>query len=241
MTSTIKTPSIETPAFTIGEGTIAQEAAGSRTVFRFSAPAKRHVEGGFEASGVGAVLLDRDGRFVARRNAEWSRTVLANRASWVHELPQEQLQWASRLVYQIELRIDTRRKLTAGEVPALPAEADGNDYWRWLSIDPRVVEDRLAAFDVALWARTGEVAITHSCTPKITTDAFRCEYELDLLDAERQVVATRHFSSSLVCGRASYEDNAISMERRVMHTLKFFELRVRCETRAVYDLAVELP
>ena len=139
----------------------------------------------------------------------------------------------------MQYRFDLRRKLVAGELPALPVEADGSDYWRWTQLDPRTLEDRTATFDIALWARNSDITITFSHVPKMVTDLFRCEYELDLLDADQLVVATRNFSGYLNTGVPNHDDTSISMDRRTMRQLKFFELRVRIEARAIASLAVD--
>jgi len=230
---------LETPVFTIEDGTVTKEAAGTRTLLRFAAEARRHIDGCFSVGNVYAHLFDREGRFIAKRGADSARTVLANRAGWLHEIANDQLATAARLVYEIEYRFDVRRKLVAGELPALPAESDGSDYWRWLNLDPRVLEDDTAKFDVALWARNSELTITFCHAPKIVTDSFRCEYELDLFDADQLVAASRSFSSSLNNGAPNYEDTGIYLERRAIRALKFFELRVRIEARAVVRLVVE--
>ncbi len=235
-----KTARIETVAFTIEEGEVTREPAGSRTLLRFAAPAKRHLDGGFEVNNVNALLFDRDGRFIARRGSERARTVLGNRAAWVHEIPVDQLALATRVSYEIEHRFDLRRKVLATELPTLPAESDGSDYWRWLTFDPRLLEDRTTRFDIALWARNSELVITFGQIPKFATDSFRCEYELDLLDGDGLLVANRTFSGGLNYGRPNFDDTSISMERRLMRTLRFFELRARTEARAIAEIAVDL-
>ena len=233
------TKKLETPAFTIDDGAVTKDNTGSRTVFKFIAPSQRHLEGGFEVANVRAMLFDKEGRFIAKRGAESSRTVLANRAMWIHEIPNDQLTTATKFVYEIEYKFDIRRKLVAGELPTLPAESDGSDYFRWLNLDPRTLEDRTAKFEFALWARQSELAITYGHTEKFVSDSFRNEFELDLLDGDNNVVLTRNFSGSGYV-RPFYDDTSIyGIDRRTIRSLKFFELRVRSEARGYTDLVVD--
>ena len=235
------TPKLESPGFTISEGTVTADANGNRTVLKFAAPAQRHIEGGFEMS-VYAVLFDGDGRFVARRGSEYNRPcVLQNRAMWTHEFETEKLAQAKKLVYDIEYKVDYRRKLTGGELPALPAEADGSDYWRWLALDTRALEDRAVKIEMTFWARQSNFELTCSQTPKVTTDNCRSEFELDLFDADSNICATKNFSASLVCGQPRYEDASLSMERKALRALRFFELRARTEIRALARFEVPRP
>ena len=44
-----KTPKLESAAFTIDEGQVTRHASGLRTQFRFTAPAHKHLDGGFDA------------------------------------------------------------------------------------------------------------------------------------------------------------------------------------------------
>lgn len=232
------TKRVECPAFTIEEGKVTKEA-GRRATFRFEAKSARQLDGGLEISNINALLFDRDGRFVAKRRHEYSKTVLAGRASWMHEIPTDQLATATRLVYEVEHRFDVRRKLVAGELPALPAESDASEYWPWLVLDSRTLEDRTARFDFGLWAGGSGVEITYGQAPKMITDSFRTECELDFLDGDREVVATKHFSMSLANARPTFDDTSMSFERKVMRTLKFFELRAKTEARGMVELAVD--
>jgi len=75
-----QTPKLETPAFTLGEGTVTRERGGWRTNVQYAAPATRHIDGGFDVS-VSAIPFDAERRFVARATASSSRQVLANRAA----------------------------------------------------------------------------------------------------------------------------------------------------------------
>ncbi len=237
------TPKLESPVFTIAEGTLTREASGSRTMLRFAAPSTRHLDGGFALSSVYAILFDRDGRFITKRNAESSKPyVLANRASWSHELLNDQLAGAARLVYDIEYRFDVRRKIVGGELPALAAEADGSDYWRWLNLDPRSLEDRVVRLDFALWARNSSIDVTIAQHAKVTTDSLRTELELDLIDADDNVAYSKSFSAGMNLGGPDYNDTSLNVDRKTLRTLRFFELRGRTEGRAVARLTIdELP
>src|SRR5690349_17586301 len=104
----VATPALETPVFTIQPGTLTREGSGSRTAFWFSAPSTRHTDGGFELNNVHALLFDKAGRFICRRTCERGRTVLGNRATWLHEIPNDALTTATRMLYQIEYRFDVR-------------------------------------------------------------------------------------------------------------------------------------
>ncbi len=235
----IPTAELDTPAFTLGAGTVTRESGGSRSVFRFVAPAKRHIEGGFSVS-VAAVLFDAQGRFVARRSGSSDKTVLANRAAWEHEFEHDKLAAATTLVYDIEHRVDYRRKIIGGELPALPAESDGSDYWRWLSLDARALEDRLVKLDIGLWARNSSLEITYSQACKLVADSCRTEFELDLIDADQQILFAKTFSCSLSSGRPPFDDTSVSMDRKVLRSLRFFELRGRTECRAISQLSLPL-
>src|SRR5215470_13327287 len=191
-----KTPRLESVAFTLEEGELTKHPSGSRTALRFAAPAKRHIDGGFEVD-VSVVLFDAQGRFVHRRSGDRSRTVLANRAFWLHEIDNDVLASATRLVFDVQHRFDYRRRIVAGELPEMPREADGSDYYRWLNLDPRTLEDRAIKLDFGLWTRNSSVEITMSQTPKLVTDSCRTEWELDLLDADHNVCFTRNGSTSL--------------------------------------------
>jgi hypothetical protein len=232
------TPRFESVAFTLEEGEVTRHPSGSRTALRFAAPAKRHLDGGFEVD-VNVVLFDAQGRFVYRRSGDRSRTVLANRAFWIHEIDNDCLVSASQMVYEISHRFDFRRKITAGELPELPAQADGSDYYRWLNLDPRTLEDRAIKLDFALWARHSSLEITMSQHPKLVTDSCRTEWELDLLDADRAVCFVRTGSVSLNYGQPAYDDTSISMDRRSLRMLKFYELRGRTEIRAISRFAID--
>ena len=232
------TAKLETAAFTIEPGTVSKQPSGSRTALRFEAPAKRHFpEGGFDFD-VYAILFDAQGRLVGRRSNERSKSVLANRAAWLHEIDTDIVANATSLVYEIQHRFDYRRRIVAGEMPDLPVQADGSDYYRWSNFDPRTLEDRAVKLDIAFWARNSYFEITLSQTPKVATDSCRTEWELDLIDAQNMVVASRTGSISLNCGQPSFDDSSLSMDRKTMRTLKFFELRGRTEVRALERLAV---
>ena len=234
------TPPLDTPAFTLDEGTLVREAGGSRTMFRFAAPSRRHLDGGFQLSQVSMIFFDRDGRFVVRRTAESSKPfVLANRAAWAHEVLVDQLARATRAVYEIEHRFEYRRKIVAGELPPLPPEADGSDYWRWIDLDARTLEDRVVRFDFALWARTDGIDATIASHPKFPTDSLRTELELDLLDADGNVQFAKTFSSSLNGGAPEYYDTSVRVDRKTLRTLRFFELRGRTESRAISRLPID--
>lgn len=232
------TAGLESVAFTLDAGQVTKHSAGSRTAFRFAAPSKRHLDGGFDAE-VNLVLFDAQGRFVHRRSGERSRTVLANRAFWVHEVDNDCVASATCMVYEISHRFDFRRKIVAGELPELPSQADGSDYFRWLNLDPRTLEDRAIKLDFALWARNSSIEITSTQQSNIATDSCRTEWELDLLDGDYQVCFTRSGSVGLNYGGPSYDDASISMDRRSMRTLKFFELRGRTEIRAIARLSID--
>jgi hypothetical protein len=232
------TSKLETPAFSIAEGTVTREAAGSRTLIKFTAPATRHLDGGFETS-VYLVLFDADGNFVAKRSADSAKTVLSNRAAWTHEIETDKLANARRMVFEIQHRFDYRRKVCGGELPILPVESDGSDYWRWLKLDPRSLEDRTVKFDISLWARSSNLEITYSQTPKLTTDSIRSELELDLIDADGIVCFSKNFSISLNYGVPAYEDTSISMDRKALRALRFFELRARTEGRSIVRLPID--
>lgn len=233
-----KTPKLETAAFTIEEGQLTRHASGSRAQFRFAAPSQKHLDGGFEVD-VYITLFDAQGRFVHRRGGERSKLVLGSRAAWVHEIDNDVLSNAVSAVYEISHRFDTRRKIAAGELLPLPPEADGSDYCRWQGLDPRTLEDRVVRLDIGFWARSSYFEITYAQHPKVPTDSCRTELELDLLDADKNLVAQRNFSASLNCGRPDYNDTSISMDRKTMRTLAFFELRGRTECRTISTLTID--
>jgi hypothetical protein len=233
-----KTPKLESAAFTIEEGDLTRHPSGSRTALRFVAPAKRHIDGGFDLD-VNVILFDAQGRFVHRRSSDRGRTVLANRAFWVHEIENDCLAAATQLVYEVSHRFDYRRRIIAGELPEISPQADGSDYYRWLNLDPRTLEDRVVKLDFGLWTRNSYVEITMSQLPKLQTDSCRTEWELDLLDADRNVCYARTGTASLNCAGPSYDDTSISMDRRSMRQLKFFELRGRTEVRAIAKLPID--
>ena len=165
--------------------------------------------------------------------------MLANRAVWIHKIDNDALANATTLVYEIQHRFDYRRRIVAGEVTELPAQADGSDYFRWLNFDPRTLEDRAVKLDVGFWARNSEIQLTMSQTPKVMTDSCRTEWELDLFDAQNMILASRTGSVSLNYGQPAFDDWSLSMDRRSMRVLKFFELRGRTEIRALARLAVD--
>lgn len=235
------TERLETPAFTIEPGKATRAgASSSRTTIAFSAPSARHLDGALDVS-VHAVLLDARGRFIGRRSGDRSRTILGNRAAWVHEIDNDWIAQAARITYELEHRFDHRRRIVAGELPQLPADADASDYHRWLDLDPRTLEDRLARYDFALWARSSELVITISQQPRLATDSCRTEFELDLLDGDRQLCFSKSFSTSLNCGQPAYDDTSISMDRRALRALRFFELRGRTEARGLARLTIDVP
>jgi len=233
-----KTPRLETAAFTIEEGQLTRHASGSRTQFRFNAPAQRHTDGGFEADAY-LVLFDKDGRFVHRRSGERSKMLLGKRAQWQHDVDNDILANATHAVFEIGHRFDYRRKIAAGELLPLPPEADGSDYFRWGGIDPRSLEDRVVKLDVAFWARNSYFEITYSQRPKLQTDSCRTEMELDLLDADQNLIAQRNFTVNLNYAHPEFSDTSISMDRRTMRSLKFFELRGRTEVRGLARMEID--
>ncbi|MBV8756902.1 MAG: hypothetical protein JO257_06500 [Deltaproteobacteria bacterium] len=232
-----KTGKLESAAFTIEEGTLTRVADGSRAVFRFTAPAQRHVpEAGYEID-VYMILHDAQGRIVRRRSAE--RSMIGNRAQWVHEIDNDIVANAATLTYNIQHRVDHRRKIAAGELPPLPPEADGSDYFRWFSPDPRTLEDRLIKLDINFWARRSYFELTYGHTPKIAAEMCRTDMEIDLLDADQNVIFQRTFGTSLRYGRPDYSDSSISMDRKAMRQIKFFELRGKTEISALAQLKIE--
>jgi len=235
----VSTSKLECPAFTIESGQLTKHSSGSRTSFQFEARSSRHFpDGGFDFD-VYVVLFDAQGRFVYRRSADRPRPVLANRAAWTHEIENDVLANATSLVYDIHHRLDYRRRIVAGELPELPAQADGSDYFRWIGLDPRTLEDRVVKLDVGIWARGSSIDITMSQTPKITTDTCRTEWEIDFLDEHNLVVASRNGSTSMNYGLPAHDDTSLSIERKVLRTLKFFELRGKTELRAIAKLPVD--
>jgi hypothetical protein len=230
-------PALDTPSFSLGPGQITSEPAGSRVALHFVAPAQRHLDGGFEAD-VYIVLFDAKGRFIRRRSNE-NRVVLANRAAWTHEVEKDALAQGARFIYEISHRFDVRRKILAGELPSLPAEADGSDYYRWLQPDPRNLDDRVVRIDFELWARNSGIEITIGHHPKLPTDSCRTDFDLELLDDQRAVQFMRSFSASTNRGWPAYADASLSMDRKAMRALRFFELRGRTEMSALVRLEVD--
>ncbi|HTL32300.1 MAG TPA: hypothetical protein VL326_04205 [Kofleriaceae bacterium] len=233
------TKRVETPAFTIEDGTVTRDSGGSRITLKFAAASKRHYDGGIEINNVRAAMYDKNGKFIAKRGHESSRTVIHNRAAWTHEIPTDQLSQAARVVYEVEYKLDIRRKLIGGELVPLAAESDGSDYWLWHRVQ---VDDKLASYEIAFWARQSELAFTYGHTPKTIIDGLRNEYELDLFDADQNIVMSKNFSCSTSFGRTTFEDNSLyGIDRKTMRTLKFFELRARTELRSVVDLEIANP
>jgi hypothetical protein len=233
-----KTPRLEAAAFTIEEGTITRVTDGSRAVFRFNAPATRHLaDAGYEVD-VYIVLFDAQGRVVRRRSCDRSSQLLGARAQWVHEVDNDMVAAATTAVYDIQHRVDYRRKITAGELPPLPPEADGSDYFRWGSLDPRTLEDRMVKLDLSFWARRSYFEISYAQTAKTVVDSCRSEFEIELLDAERQLLFQRTFSASTRFGRGECNDTSISMDRKAMRQIRFFELRGKTEVNALAQLPI---
>jgi hypothetical protein len=232
---------IDTPPFTIEAGEIKRQGGtSSRTRLAFTGLATRHLDGGLDVN-VYALLFDAQGRFIARRGSDRAYTVLGKRARWIHEVENDWLAQAATVTYEIEYKFDHRRKLLGGELPQLPAEAIGSDYYRWLNVDPRALEDRIARFDFALWVRSSELVITISQQPRFTTDSCRTELELDLLDGDRQLAHARAFSANLNCGHAAFDDTTIEIDRRLLRALRFFELRGRTEGRGLARGSFDIP
>lgn len=240
-TETAGTDALDTPAFTIQPGTVTRTASSSsRTTLSLTAPAARHLDGGLDYS-VHALLFDGRGRFIGRRSGDRSRVVLGTRAAWQHELETDWIAQAARITYEIEYRFDYRRKILGGELPPLAAAAATSDYHRWLDLDPRVLEDRVVRFDLALWVRSSELVITATQHPKLITDSCRTDLELDLLDADHQLMYARTFYAGLNCAHPSFEDTSLSIDRRSLAALRFFELRGRTEVRAVTHWSFDVP
>lgn len=239
--ATKATDRLDTPPFTIEAGKLTRQGGSStRTGLGFAAPATRHLDGGLDLN-VYAVLFDAQDRFIGRRSGDRNRTVIGNRAQWYHEIENDWLAQAARITYEIEYRFDHRRKILGGELPQLSAEAAASDYYRWLNLDPRVLEDRSVRLDFALWVRSSELVITISQQPRFTTDSCRTEFELDLVDADQQLAYTRAFSTSLNCGQPSFDDTSIGIDRKALRTLRFFELRGRTEGRGIARWSFDVP
>lgn len=234
-----KTAKLESAALTIEEGTITRTTDGSRAVFRFNAPAQRHLpDAGYEID-VYMVFTDAQGRIVRRRSCDRSSQLLGGRAQWVHEIDNDMVAQAATATYDIQHRVDYRRKIAAGELPPLPPEADGSDYFRWGSLDPRTLEDRMIKLDLNFWARRSYFEFTYGQTPKTTFDSCRTEMEIDLLDENRTLLFQRTFSASTRYGRPEFNDNSISMDRKAMRQIRFFELRGKTEISALAQLKIE--
>lgn len=232
---------LDTPPFTIEPGKITRQGnTSSRSLLTFSAPAARHLDGGLEIT-VSALLFDGRDRFIGRRGGDRSRTVIGKRAQWRHEIDNAWLVQAARITYEIEYRFDYRRKLLGGELPQLSAEAASSDYYRWLNLDPRLLDDRAVQLDFALWVRSTELVITISQQPRFITDSCRSELELDVIDVDHQVAFTRVFSASLLCGEAAFDDTSISIDRAELRPLRFFELRGRTEARGLARWSYDVP
>lgn len=185
------------------------------------------------------MLLDANRRLVAYRSADSSRQVLANRAAWSHEFDREKLVHARHVVYEIGCEVDYRRKLLAAPLPELPVEADGNNYWKWLALDPRALEDSFARYDVALWARNSSLDVVFSQTPKGAVDTLRSRLELALLDADQNACFTRVLSMSPSYGARSVDEVSLAMDRKTLRSLRHVELRGRTECRASARLAID--
>lgn len=232
---------VETPVFVIEEGTLTSERVGTRTNLTFNAKAARQIECAFELADVRLMMFDKAGHFLGRRSSQRARNVLANRARWMHEVPSDQLAYASRIVYEIEFRYDVTRKLVGGEIPALAAESDSTEWFRWLSIDPRALDERSAKYHFTMWAKQSDIVFTYGFAPKVQTDNFDNKFEIDLLDAERTVVLTKNLNIGQSLGRGNYDENELyNIDRKTMRSLKFFELRVRSDVKSVVDLELDL-
>ena len=228
-----KTAAVDSPGVAIGEGTLTREKSGDRVLFSFAAPCKRAFEGGYELSNAYAALHDREGRLVVRRSAEWGKSLLTNRAAWVHEFLPEQVAAASSLVYEVDYRFEYRRTVATGELPALPAEADGSDWWRLVAPDPRSLTDRCARFDLGVFARSSSLDVWVVQHPMASFDSLRTELELEMVDADGIIAMARNFSLSGSGSTPAYTDISPSIERRALRGFRFFTLRGRTEARLI--------
>ena len=71
---------------------------------------------------------------------------------------------------------------------------------------------------------------------------MRTDCELELLDADRQPLYLRNFAVSLNRGGPGAGDASLSLDRKTLRTLRYFELRGRTECAAIARLAIdELP
>jgi hypothetical protein len=233
-TSKREANAVETPVFVVEEGALVKERVGARTNLVFTAKAARQIECAFELLDVRLLMFDKAGHFLGRRSSQRMRNVLANRAHWLHEVPSDQLAYASRIRYEIEYRYDVTRKLVAGELPALAADSDSTEYFRWLSVDPRSLDDRSAKYHFTLWAKPSDIVFAYGFEPKVQTDNFDTKFELDLLDQERNVVLSRNFQLGQFLGGGNYDENELySIDRKTMRTLRFYELRARSDIKSV--------
>lgn len=231
-----KTAAVHSPGVAIEEGTLTREKSGDRVQFAFAAPCKRAFDGGYELSNAFALLHDRDGRLVVRRSAEWGKSLLTNRAAWLHEFLPEQVAAASSLVYEVEYRFEYRRVVATGELPALPAEADGSDWWRWVAPDLRTLTDPCARFDLGVFARSGSVEIWVVQHPQESFENLRTEFEFEMVDVDGVIALSRNFSISSYGTNPAYTDTAPSIERRALRGLRFYTLRGRTEARLLARL-----
>jgi hypothetical protein len=228
----IETPAFTTPAFALDPGTLASERALDRVRLTFTAPARRLLDGGFELAGVYLWLTDRDGRLITRKSGDWSQQpLLSNRAVWVHEVLADQLAAAASITYEIDHRFDYRRTVAAGELPPLPVEADGSEWWRWLEPDPRTLTDACQRFDLGLWARSGGLDLTLVVHPRAPFESLRSELELELADADGLVAYSRTLSISSYGETPGAWDASDSMERRALRALHLYKLAGRTEGR----------
>jgi len=227
------TETVDCPAFSIGAHALTVERNDNRVVSTFTAPSRRKLDGGFELVGVWAYLYDSSGRFVVRRSAEsygGRLFVLDNRAVWSHELLDDQWNQAAHLVYEIEARVDVRRRLADGPLPELPPLANASDYWRWLP-DAGPIEDPLAQYDFALFARRSAVDAVALKTVRAGVESARTDLQLDLADAEGMTIASLIFGMAGGPAAPGHGQASTSLDRKRIRSLRTFSLQARTEAR----------
>lgn len=234
-----KTQPVETPAFSLESGLVTLEENRRYPRFSFEAPVTRHLDGNIKIHEVNLCMFDRDGRFIARERSVRDRTVFANRARWVHEVRPERLAHAKRLVYTVNYRFNVSRTLISGELPPVPYDIDISELCPWLLPEKATLADRTAQFELALWATGSDVVVSFGQAPKLLASSFRTTCELDLLDANREVIIRHEFSSSIEDARPSYETSDVPLGRKTMRSLAFFEVRAHTEVSTAVDIEID--
>jgi hypothetical protein len=223
----------ENPIVRIGKPSTSRERAYDRTLLRFSASGERLIpSAAYDVSSVYAVLFDPAGRVVNRRCHEGGRQLLLGETcTWSHELYDEHLAISASLAYEVETRVDVRRVLLAGKLSSVDIDSEARQPWFIHAVETK--PDPLMSASFTLTFCRGYCDVFMAATSAVVHDGHRSEIELVFSDEAGKVLASRWTSLSINSTGVGYNDNSITLEKRVARQIATISVSARTEVRSV--------